>query len=1147
MMGCGRAAPAWLQVVGGLWAVWALVAPRPVGGYNLSPAHSRRMDGPPNSHFGFSVALWSDDASVKRVVVGAPRGRNGTSGRGQVTLGNIFFCDVDGPVVCRPDARLPTVSTADFSEAALNVLGDPQVTAELEEKKAGLGRPKNVMGFGHSLSTLKQDVSLLAACAPRYPRYESASVEVRGACFVRTSPDSDPKTHLPFPHRTPILNTIQNAMLGFSAALDDTGSYVVMGGPTAFNGEGMVFSSSIKARGGRPANRLSSGLQEPKNLDHTDSYEGWALVLGNFDNGSHSIAVSTVNYGSYIGRVNIYPKAMTANIRPIYTVYGQEVGAHFGYCLGSADVDGDGAADLLVGAPLSAGGVAGSLLPDAGKVYVYYAPMVKAVDKRPPTQLTGVEAWGRFGAAITSLGDIDQDEYHDIAVAAPYAGVNGQGAVYVFNGGVDGLRLPHSQVIEASIFSGMMRGFGFSLDGGLDIDDNGYPDLIIGAVESDTALLIRSAPVIRLVGSVTFASETIMAEDNSCEVEAAGYRSFKGVCFNLEVDLTYDTHKKFNDLRMQFKIVLKGPEDNSLFGFKINNDHRYAPVRTVNFRDKRSPWSVQAFYKRVRSNIGQSLSASVTVSLVPAADDGKDEVTIVPPVLDAASATFTTNTTLLCHDNTTCFAQPDLQIVAYTRPVTLGKDLVEVEVELTVKDDPGYKVEVEIRHPEGLEFQRVEGEGRIPSCSYHQLVNQIADSLTCIFEFIDADEMESFTLHFAYDAAQMLAYLTSRSSSALQLTLGVTSDTEAETNAHNNHVTVSVPVVLKAILYTKAYSVLESATVVVNQTTSSQELQKAKKDPDTSFPVNKLGPHLLHEFSLTNRGPSPVFGARLVFQLPLYHDDQLLTYHMEQPTVIPSQVTCSILPANPFHLQPSVAQETGVFKTTDSDSTTVGPDNTTVFPVTSFTPQDTLTDGANATDGREIRRRHVLPQEYDEAAYMLTNQSVVASPAPNHTTQLRDKRLYSKDDHIKPLFCNLTKCILTCEVGLLEAEATVSVSFSSHLITAAVSEMPVRSVSVASEMLVEVKQTNTTIINPRVTAVTQIFLQKPQKPQSFRDVPLWILLLAVAFAVLLVILIVFGLSKAGFFKRNRPPTAPKRKSLLQPSTQAVTHSDYEDD
>ncbi|XP_045614780.2 integrin alpha-V [Procambarus clarkii] len=1141
MMGCGRAAPAWLKVVGGLWAVWALVAPRPVGGYNLSPAHSRRMDGPPNSHFGFSVALWSDDASVKRVVVGAPRGRNGTSGRGQVTLGNIFFCDVDGPVVCRPDARLPTVATADFSEAALDVLGDPQVTAELEEKKAGLGRPKNVMGFGHSLSTLKQEASLLAACAPRYPRYEDSSIQVRGACYITSSPDSPPKLLLPCSNPAAQLNTFQDAMLGFSAALDDTGSRVVMGGPTAYSGEGMVFSSAIKARGGRPANRLSSGLQEPKNLDHTDSYEGWALVLGNFDNGSHSIAVSTVNYGSYIGRVNIYPKAMTANIRPLYTVYGQEVGAHFGYCLGSADVDGDGAADLLVGAPLSAGGVSGSLLPDAGKVYVYYAPMVKAVDKRPPTQLTGVEAWGRFGAAITSLGDIDQDGYHDIAVAAPYAGVDGQGAVYVFNGGVDGLRLPHSQVIEASVFSGKMRGFGFSLDGGLDIDDNGYPDLIIGAAESDTALLIRSAPVIRLVGSVTFASETIMAEDNSCEVEAAGYRSFKGVCFNLEVDLTYDTHKKFNDLRMQFKMVLNGPEDNSLFGFKINNDHRYAPVRTVNFRDKRSPWSVQAFYKRVRSNIGQSLSASVTVSLVPAADDGKDEVTIVPPVLDAASATFTTNTTLLCHDNTTCFAQPDLQIVAYTRPVTLGKDLVEVEVELTVKDDPGYKVEVEIRHPEGLEFQRVEGEGRIPSCSYHQLVNQIADSLTCIFEFIDADEMESFTLHFSYDAAQMLAYLTSRSSAALQLTLGVTSDTEAETNAHNNHVTVSVPVVLKAILYTKAYSVLESATVVVNQTTSSQELQKAKKDPDTSFPVNKLGPHLLHEFSLTNRGPSPVFGARLVFQLPLYHDDQLLTYHMEQPTVIPSQVTCSILPTNPFHLQLS---NTSPRDNTSPRENTSPPDNTSPRDNTWRLSINTVAGNAVANTSRDFlpgrRRRQILSREAQVGSFELTSQSLEWSSA-HMATRLQDheRSYYSKDVPSKTLACNLTRCSVLCEVGLLEAEATVSVSFSSHLITAAVSEMPYRSLSVVSWMSAELDQDNSTIINPLTNAVTQVFLQRALERRSLLDVPLWILLVAVAASVLLILLIIAALWKVGFFKRTRPPTAPRGKRQLLPSSQHV--------
>lgn len=37
---------------------------------------------------------------------------------------------------------------------------------------------------------------------------------------------------------------------------------------------------------------------------------------------------------------------------------------------------------------------------------------------------------------------------------------------------------------------------GYSLSGGLDMDDNGYPDLLIGAYESDKAFFYRTRQIV---------------------------------------------------------------------------------------------------------------------------------------------------------------------------------------------------------------------------------------------------------------------------------------------------------------------------------------------------------------------------------------------------------------------------------------------------------------------------------------------------------------------------------------------------------------------------------------------------------------------------------------------------------------------------
>lgn len=63
----------------------------------------------------------------------------------------------------------------------------------------------------------------------------------------------------------------------------------------------------------------------------------------------------------------------------------------------------------------------------------------------------------------------------DIVVGSPHGGRDKRGAVYILHGSKDGIREKHTQKIEAASVNSNVRGFGFSVAGGVDVDANGMP------------------------------------------------------------------------------------------------------------------------------------------------------------------------------------------------------------------------------------------------------------------------------------------------------------------------------------------------------------------------------------------------------------------------------------------------------------------------------------------------------------------------------------------------------------------------------------------------------------------------------------------------------------------------------------------------
>ncbi|KAI5939858.1 integrin alpha-D isoform X3 [Manis javanica] len=232
-----------------------------------------------------------------------------------------------------------------------------------------------------------------------------------------------------------------------------------------------------------------------ENVDMRDSYLGYSTELVLWK-GVQSLVLGAPRH-QHTGKVVIFTQ-VSGQWRPKAEVTGTQVGSYFGASLCSVDVDGDGSSDLvLIGAPhyyqpTQGGEVSVCPLPQ-GRARWQCEAVLHGVQGQP---------WGRFGAALTVVGDVNGDKLTDVAIGAPGEQEN-RGAVYIFHGTTElGIGPSHSQWITGSQLSPSLQYFGQSLSGGQDLTDDGLVDLAVGA--RGHVLLIRSLPVLNMEVAMRF-------------------------------------------------------------------------------------------------------------------------------------------------------------------------------------------------------------------------------------------------------------------------------------------------------------------------------------------------------------------------------------------------------------------------------------------------------------------------------------------------------------------------------------------------------------------------------------------------------------------------------------------------------------------
>jgi len=229
--------------------------------------------------------------------------------------------------------------------------------------------------------------------------------------------------------------------------------------------------------------------------DTRDAEAGAALAVGDLDgDGVGDLAVGLPGADGGRGAVVLLRGPASGTVAEIdadLVLTGvTETGAAGAALASGGDVNGDGRADLLVGAP----GM------EDGTAYLLEGLAAGPLDEVAVASLVAVRSFDDAGAGVAILGDIDADGFADIGVGAPQVGT-ASGAVYVVFGPVRGeFGLTDADIVITTAYDEDELGRVFTGVG--DLDGDGRDDFALGSPlhseggnDTGAAWLFLAAPI----------------------------------------------------------------------------------------------------------------------------------------------------------------------------------------------------------------------------------------------------------------------------------------------------------------------------------------------------------------------------------------------------------------------------------------------------------------------------------------------------------------------------------------------------------------------------------------------------------------------------------------------------------------------------
>lgn len=216
-----------------------------------------------------------------------------------------------------------------------------------------------------------------------------------------------------------------------------------------------------------------------------NDYAGFDLTTGTFVRTSSTrprqVALGAPRAGNKRQGVVFVVETMDDNnVKQVAKVEGSQSGEYFGASVTAADLNGDKIDELIVGSPLFTNPSSSTLGYEEGRISIY-SSRGQIGRLELVCSIYGPEVpRARFGSALATLGDLDEDGFEDFVVGAPFEG-DGRGVIRIYLGRPDLENLEHGYVIKASEINDNLRGFGNAfIKNRADIDGNGLTDLAIG-------------------------------------------------------------------------------------------------------------------------------------------------------------------------------------------------------------------------------------------------------------------------------------------------------------------------------------------------------------------------------------------------------------------------------------------------------------------------------------------------------------------------------------------------------------------------------------------------------------------------------------------------------------------------------------------